>query len=59
MTITLTPEQSMLYEEGGYASWRIEEDIVERLWRDNITGPVVVTLDDGSILFAVSQGVIA
>jgi hypothetical protein len=26
MHIVLTPEQSQLYEEGGYASWRIEED---------------------------------
>jgi len=33
-------------------------DIVERLWRENVTEPVVVTLDTGEILFAVSKGVI-
>ena len=58
MTITLTPEQSMLYEEGGYASWRIEETVIEDLDRQGITESVVVTLDTGEILFAVTMGVI-
>jgi len=56
MTITLTPEQSALYEEGGWSSFRIEETILEDLDRQHITEPVVVTLDDGSILFAVAKG---
>jgi len=56
MTITLTPEQSALYEEGGWSSFRIEETILEDLDRQHITEPVVVTLDNGSILFAVAKG---
>ena len=56
MTIILTPEQSALYEEGGWSSFRIEETILEDLDRQHITEPVVVTLDDGSILFAVAKG---
>jgi len=59
MTIILTPEQSALYEEGGWSSYRIEETIIEDLDRQNITEPVIVTLDDGQILFAVSKGEIA
>jgi hypothetical protein len=58
MTIILTPEQSTLYEEGGFAAWRVEEDIIEDLDRHHITDTVVVTLDTGEILFAVSKGVI-
>ena len=37
LTIILTPEQSALYEEGGFSSWRIEETIIEDLGRDNVT----------------------
>ena len=59
MTIILTPEQSQLYEEGGWSSYRIEETIIEDLERLNITAPVVVTLDTGEILFAISKGVVA
>jgi hypothetical protein len=59
MTIILTAEQSVLYEEGGWSSYRIEETIIEDLDRQGITDPVVVTLDDGSILFAVYKGVLA
>ena len=56
MTITLTSEQSALYEEGGWAAWRIEETVIEDLDRQNITEPVVVTLDDGSVAFAITAG---
>ena len=58
MTIRLSAEQSALYEdkENPWASYRIEEDIIERLDRDNITGPVVVELDTGAIVFAVYRG---
>jgi len=58
MTIILTPEQSALYDEGGWSSWRVEETLIEDLDRQGITEPVVVTLDTGEILFAVSKGVI-
>lgn len=60
MTIRLTPEQSALYEEGGcgFSSWRIEETIIEDLDRQNIEETVIVPLDDGTVLFAVSKGVI-
>ena len=59
MTIRLTAEQSMLYEQGGFSSWRVEETIIEDLERANITEDVVVTLDDGQVLFIVTKGVIA
>jgi len=58
MTITLTPAQSALYEEGGYSSWRVEETIIEDLERDNITDDVTVCLDDGQVLFIVTKGTI-
>jgi len=54
MTVILTPEQSAIYEEGGFPAWRIEEDVVEDLIRRDITEPCIVTLDDGSIVFAIS-----
>jgi hypothetical protein len=59
MTIRLTPEQSALWEEGGFSSWRVEETILEDLDRQHIVEPVVVTLDTGEVLFAVVKGVIA
>jgi len=58
VTIILSPEQSALYEEGGWSSYRIEETILEDLYRQNISESVVVTLDTGEILFAVSKGTI-
>ena len=58
MTIPLAPEQRALYEEEGWSAWRIEETVIEDLDRQNITEPVVVTLDTGEILFAVTMGVI-
>jgi hypothetical protein len=56
MTIILTPEQSALYEEGGWTAFRIEETIVEDLIQQSITEPCLVTLDTGEILFAISAG---
>ena len=56
MTIVLSPEQSALYEEGGFAAWRVEEDVIEDLERRHITEPVVVTMDTGEILFSVIKG---
>jgi hypothetical protein len=58
VTIILTPEQSALYEEGGFSSWRLEEDLIGDLDCQSITETVVVALDTGEILFAISQGVI-
>jgi hypothetical protein len=56
MHIILTPEQSALYELGGWDSFHIEETIVEDLLWHDITEPCVVTLDTGEILFAISAG---
>jgi hypothetical protein len=58
MTIYLTPEQSALYDEGGWSSWRIEETVIEDMARLNITAPVIVRLDTGALVFAVVSGVI-
>lgn len=57
-TIILTPEQSALYEEGGWQSYRIEEDILEDLIRQDITEPVVVMLDTGEVVCAIAQGML-
>jgi hypothetical protein len=54
MHLTLTPEQSQIWEEGGFSSWRVEEDVIELLDRQGITEQCVVTLDDGSIAFAIT-----
>jgi hypothetical protein len=59
MTITLSAEQSALYDNGGWDSFRVEETIIEDLQRQHITEPVVVTLENGAIVFAVYQGEIA
>jgi hypothetical protein len=53
MTVILTPEQSALYELGGWDAFHIEEAIAEDLIQRNITVPCVVTLDTGEILFSV------
>src|SRR5262249_42541115 len=56
MTIILTDEQSILYLEGGWDAYRIEEDILEHLDRQHITEPVAVVLSDRSaVAFYVTQ----
>jgi hypothetical protein len=55
-TIILTPEQSALWEVGGWDSYRIEETIIEDLDRQNITEPTIITLDTGQVLFAIYRG---
>lgn len=55
MELILTPEQSMQYEEGGWAQWRLEETLVEDLERANITEPVTVHLDNGHFCFAIDK----
>jgi hypothetical protein len=59
MTIQLSPEQSAQWEQGRWLSLRIQDDIFEEVQRQGITEPVVVTLDTGAILFAMSQGGLA
>jgi hypothetical protein len=49
LRLTLTPEQSQRWEEGGWSGWRVEEDIIEALDRQGITVPVVVELDTGAV----------
>jgi hypothetical protein len=60
MTIRLTDEQSILYLDGGWAAWRIEEDILEDLARRDIREPVAVLLSDGSAVcfYVTAPGVI-
>ena len=56
MTIILTPEQSALYDEGGFPAWRVEEDIREDLERRNMHDDVVVEDAHGNVLFAMTRG---
>jgi hypothetical protein len=56
MTLKLSAEQSLRYEEGGWLAFRIEEEIVEELIQQESTEPCIVTLDTGEILFAISAG---
>jgi len=54
MTVKLSAEQSLLWEEGGCASWRIEEDVVELLIAAEVTEQVIVLLDTGAVAFAIT-----
>ena len=56
MTRVLTPEESQAWEEGGWLSLRLQDDIFEEVHRQDIREPVIVTLDTGEILFAITQG---
>ena len=56
MRITLTSEQSQVWEEGGWAAWRVEEDVLEWADAQQITEPVVVALDNGAVAFAFMLG---
>jgi len=55
MTIILSPEASAQWQEGGWLSLEIQEDILNDLDRENINEVVVVTLATGTVAFSVSQ----
>ena len=58
MTYWLSQAQTELYEEGGWAAWRVEEDVLEDLDRQHVQEPTVVVLADGIVAFWVTkQGV--
>jgi len=59
VTIRLSVHDSAAWESGGWLSLEIQESIIEDLDRQNITESVVVTLDTGEVLFAITQGGIA
>ena len=55
MTYRLSQEPCEQYEEGLWAAWRIEEDILEDLERARVTEAVAVIQPDASaVLFWVS-----
>ena len=55
----LDAQQSRLWTEGdGWASWRIEETVLEWADRWNVCEPIIVTTQDHRIAFAITaQGV--
>ena len=55
MVITLSLEDSVNYLDGSWEAYRIEEDTIERLIRENITESTAVVLVDGTIAFYVSS----
>jgi hypothetical protein len=60
MTITLTDEQSLLYLEGGWDAYRVEEDVLDDLARQGVTDPLAVVLSDRSAVafYVTKPGVI-
>lgn len=54
MTITLSAEQSQRWDEGGWLSLELEEDILEDVERQGIVDTVVVEDDRGNVLFALT-----
>ena len=56
MRLTLTPEQSQLWEAGGWSGFRVEEDVLEWAIDHDVQEPIVVELDDGSVAFAITAG---
>lgn len=56
MTVILTEEQSILYLEGGWDAYRIEEDVLDALSRQGVSEPVAVVLSDRSaVAFYITQ----
>ena len=54
MTITLTPEQSQQWDEGGWLSLEIQETILEDIEQQGITDVVAAVLATGVVAFWVS-----
>ena len=54
VTMTLTPEQSKQWDEGGWLSLEIQETVLEDIERQGITDVVAVVLSTGVVAFWVS-----
>ena len=54
MTLTLSPEQSKQWDEGGWLSLELQETILEDIERQGITEVVAVVLATGVVAFWVS-----
>ena len=51
----LSDEQSRSWEEGGWLSVELEDDVIEWADRYNVREPVVVVLSDHRIAFALTE----
>jgi hypothetical protein len=58
--LTMTEDQSLLYLEGGWDAYFVEEEILDALMREDITVPVAVVLSDYSAVafYVTAPGVI-
>ena len=54
MRITLSPEESARWDEGGWLSLALEATILEDVERQGIIEAVVVEDDRGNVLFAIT-----
>jgi hypothetical protein len=55
MTMILTPEESLRWEEGsGWEAFKVEETIIERLIDLDITKPGTVWLDTGAVALRIT-----
>ena len=53
-TMTLSPEQSQQWDQGGWLSLEIQETVLEDIERQGITEVVQVVLSTGVVAFWVS-----
>ena len=56
MTYQLTPAQTALYQEGFWAAYRVEEDVLDYLIGEHIEEFVTVVTDGGDLAFFVTCG---